>query len=91
MLLGKSGIEAIDLTNYSKLSYDFDATNNYNDFKFNHIWNKMLKYTQGEGQDSKLNHFILIQNIKKLIIDAIKNTRPHHELFLENYNIYKSY
>ena len=91
MLLGKSGTEDIDLTEFRKLSFNYNAASKNEETSKNRIWNQMLKFTKGDQLDGKLNHFILIQNIKKLIIEIVKKTKPHHELFLENYNIYKSF
>ena len=57
----------------------------------NRIWGEMLNYTKGSQKDGKFNHFIYLEKVRKEIYQTIKDTIPHHEMFLNNYNIYKSF
>lgn len=91
ILLGKSGTEDINLSDFRKLSFYADGSNPDQNNNKNRIWSRMLDYTKGKQKDGKFNHYILFQKIRRELINAIKLTKPHHAIFLENYNIYKSY
>ena len=86
-MFGKTGTEDINLTDFKRISFE-DNQNLSSEPNKNRIWCEMLNYTKGNQKDGKLNHFIFIQKVKKEIVDAIKETKPHQEMFLNNYNVY---
>lgn len=91
ILSGKTGTEDINLFDYRKISFVHDSHNVSSEVGKNRIWGEMLNYTKGSQKDGKFNHFIYLEKVRKEIYQAIKETIPHHEMFLNNYNIYKSF